>query len=550
MTQGPGGSSRKREWLRASFAHAKTYGRRVLRRPPEGDLLDEYVAVYGRELIRFCDALAGIAGQSLAAQGLAATDERSVRRGAQSAHRAVLRRVVQQFIRGRYAAPQDVEPRAWAAAVLVALEDVPTAELRWFVGRGVRPADVDVPIPRPAAVPDDLVRRARAAVRVQRGARRSSRAMVVGVVLLVLVAGVGVYKVVTHVSRPGVAEGTGFIKWQPRGDLLLDEDLRPKAEAVWRDSMSTHLEDVQTLWAGHVGDGKLVVLQAYDEDKVPQVAAIGEERSGLAVLRSDEMEIAPDLLVIPYSGLPELSLTNFSDGARVVRVLVDPGAQMERRALPIKSFADVDKLGPWVTLRVRDGLSDPWVDLSANFAVTALRDRGTTYLLSDGGTLLPDKPVLGAGPPKLRADSEPPPTDEQVADDVLAIEQYAYVPETDVSLIWVGFSDSDAASTRLYNLVPRPGCPDDCDRGIWAVDGTDGIANPMDASIIDGSVVIHYDDGIELIGAPGSVVCTLSGGDVDYVARAHLEAPEGLQRRFECRGARGQVVSKGTILKP
>ncbi|MDX6273266.1 MAG: hypothetical protein QOJ92_476 [Frankiales bacterium] len=511
--------------------------------------IEGYVADHGSDLIRFCTALAGVAGSSLAVEGVVALRERAVRRGEQVAHRAVLRRAVRTYLKGRYPAPEGVTPQSWAAAALTSLENVPPHELHWFLGSEVQVPDVEVPSPALGPAPEDLARRGHAALTIHRRARRGRYALVATAVALISLLTVGAYSVLTHVSRPDIARGDGLIKWEPRGDLLLDEKLRHDAERVWRQGVSNKLDQVQTLWAGHVGHGRLVVLQGYDQDEAPQVAAIGEEKSGLVLLRSDPMSIAPDVLIIPYSGLPDLALTSYSHGARLVRALVDPAAEMERRSLTVRALADEDKLGPWEPLVTHAGLSAPWLDLSADFAVTALRDRGTTYLVTDTESLLTQQPVLSPSPAKLRAESQDPPSDAQLADDVLAIEQYAFVPEVDVSLLWVGFGTSDSTSIRLYNLVPRPGCSDECERGLWAVAGTDGVANPVDGSIVDGSLVIHLDEYVVLIGAPGSATCQLSGDDVDRLGPAHLQAATGVSRTFVCKDARGHVVSHGPVTK-
>ena len=517
----------------------------------QGDRIDEYVGALGSDLIRFCEALAGVAGDGLAAHGVAAVNERKVRRGEQPAHRAVLRRVVRRYLRGNFpSGVAGVDPAAWAAAVLVVHEDVAVGELRWFLGRDVRPAAVEVPLPFRRPAPEDLGRRGRAAVKIQRRERRRRGGLIATGLVLLLLLGIGVHAVLTHKSPPGVAEGGGLIKWEPRGDLLLDKDLQNKAAKVWKKSVSNRLKEIQTLWAGHVGDGKLVVLQGYDAaDDTPQVAAVGLEPSGLALLRSDPMPLAPDLLVIPYDGLRDLALSSYSDGARIVRVLVDPAARMERRALNVKALSDVDKLGPWLSVQPHDGLSEPWVDLTADFATTALRDRGTYYLLDENDSLLPKEPQLHQLPAQLRADADQVPDADQITDDVLAIEQYAFVPDVDARLVWSGYGTSDSTSIRLYNLVPRPGCPDDCDRGLWAVAGTDGIANAIAGRIQQGAIVIELDDLVAVIGPPGAHDCNLSGPDVHRLSPAHLDAPAGENRSFVCHDGRGHVMAQGTFNK-
>ena len=511
------------------------------------DLLDEYVESHGRDLIRFCTTLAGVAGRSIAVNALDGLSGRDVRSGAQVPHRAVLRAAVGDYLRGGYPCPAGTTPESWAAAVLASVEAVPSRELAWFVGAQVQPAQVDVVPVEADVIADDLVRRGRAVVVVRRKERRRRRTMLASAVALVVVLTAAAYAVVTHVTPPAKASGPGLINWTPRGDLLLDEDLRADAARVWKRSSGVKPRQVQTLWAGHVGDGRLVVLQGYDVDGIPYVAAIGEGRSGLTLLSSDAIDTQPDLLVIPYSGLRDFNELTFGDGGRVVRVLAEPFADLQRRALQVEALGGEDKLGPWVRMATHDGLTEPWYDLSGSFAVTAIRNHEQAWLVQDNGSLLPIRPTLVPEAAQLRAGATGIPDDAQVADDVLAIEQYALVPGVRVNLVWSGLLSSESAlPARVYNLVAPSSC-EDCDRGLWVVEGTHGIANPSKGGIVDGSLVLASDDYVELMGAPGSVVCVLSGSEVTRLDPAHLEAPPGEARSFLCRDSAGRVTSRGTV---
>ena len=313
----------------------------------------------------------------------------------------------------------------------------------------------------------------RTVVAVRRRRRRRLTGALATCTTLTLLVGVTVatVRIVTAPPPlPPTAHGHGLLSWEPRGALARDADFVRAATSLWTRSHLAPKGPVYVLYAGRVGDGRLAVLQAVGRDGRPAVAVVGDHDVTFRHPRLRLDVVAPlprtdvPLLTVPYDGNLEIPGLTSGPGSRVLQALVAPTIdQVDERS--IRAPADQLPRPGFSSLSLVDGLSEPWLDLSASSALPATAVRAYRHgritfvgLVSADGV----QPRAGVGR------SVPAPTDwtglptelpaATFADDVLWWAQICHGVTTAVSPVWVGRVRAVTTPVRL-ELVQCPGGP-------------------------------------------------------------------------------------------
>jgi hypothetical protein len=330
-------------------------------------------------------------------------------------------------------------------------------------------------LPVPASLLDDIARD----MRRDRSERRL-RALGGAAVALAAVGAVTVVArtVTAPAPLPPTAHEAGLLAWPPRGDLVRDHDLLVAAERLWRAQPSAPPGRIYVLWAGRVGVGRLVVLEARDASRTPSVAVVADHdvTFGHARLHVDVVTpIAvrdPALLLVPYDGNLNVAGLQSGPSQQVMQLLVRPGVDFvdERSST---APVTVPSLRPAFRARpLTDGMSQPWLDVRGDQPTTAVRAwshgrvvfTGLVGPAAAGAAVRPTvtgPPAAWAGLPRSLAPSA-------LDDDALWWAQVCHHPSPAVSLVW---ADPTSPTRSRMEFVSCPG-------GSWAAqyvsDGSEG----------------------------------------------------------------------------
>ena len=301
-------------------------------------------------------------------------------------------------------------------------------------------------LPMPASLAVDVER---AAVR-RRGERRLHVLGAAAVAVALVGSGLAVGRVATAPSpRPPAAHEPGLLAWPPRGDLVRDHGLITAATKLWRRAPAGPLGRVYVLWAGHVGVGRLVVLQARDRHDSPAVAVVAEHdvTFGHTALRLDLVDRLQQAdapwLAIPYDGNLNVAGLQSGPSQQVVQMLVRPGIDRitERSSTSLVSPPDVRP--SFRDQPLTDGLSQPWLVVRGDQPTSVVRawSRGrqvVTGALLDFASVLPTSPVspVIAEPPAAWAGLPRNLAPQTLADDALWWSQVCHSSNVTVSLVW------------------------------------------------------------------------------------------------------------------
>jgi hypothetical protein len=526
-------------------------------------VLDEYVGLRGDHLLRFCCALTAdeARARAIAEAAAQAASSRAVRRGDLGADAAVWRAAVDAFVRS---SADRSAAQARAAQALRDVEGLDATDIAALLGRRVRWVRRRLAEPVSAVAGDSPPRHS--------GHRRRALVLLAAAVLLAAgTAGVLRWqaadgKPVRETSRP--ANAVGLLPWAPRGPLGLEHALHVAATAVWH-KVDPRVGTTSVLWGGTASGGRMVILEAI-VGGAPEVAIIGDDHGVLRATGTWPLESTARALVVDYPG-PEPAPPGV-DGAsvRILRLLVAPGVDVvERRGAALVPAADVlpgAELGSWEHVDIRDGLTAPWVDLSATLAFTAVRlglDNRTAALVPAGpGVLLTPLHVHApAGPRGAFADQV---TDASLADAGVAAAQLLRADSLGFRLVYGGDSYGP-----LYLAAPDE--QSDCS-GALCVDGAflrvrasdSTISSPQSHVTITavpgfltpkGSILLTEGGAVELLGPPGSagcafgsvpprVVTSLDGiADPEAQASAQIEGAK-FDGAFVCVDAHGKVLDR------
>jgi hypothetical protein len=307
-------------------------------------------------------------------------------------------------------------------------------------------------------VPADLVVSADR-LRRRRRSRRRQLALGVGCVAITVVgATAAVVRILTAPGPlPPAAHEAGLLTWPPRGSLIRDSTLIDRAAAVWAQHGPAH-GTVHPLWAGEVGRGRLVVLQAKSSTG-PMVAVIGDEtdKGGVPRLKVQSIRPLPDVhvpvLAVPYGGNLGLLGLEGGAGAAIVQLLTAPGVD---KVVERHFAGSSDRRSPFVTHPVREGMSTPWVDVALgggvpSTAVTAYRDGQLLYRGILGRRLeltrvdghIVDPPAVWTGLPRAGTDGD------TLTDDFIWWAQTCHGRPTVMQLLWTGQAPGIGSTVRL-----------------------------------------------------------------------------------------------------
>ena len=349
-------------------------------------------------------------------------------------------------------------PHRVQACVAEALHVQPESAWRALLGE----ARWNVRVPADLVVSVDRMRR--------RGRhRRRQLALGVGCVAVTLVG--AVTAAVKVIAAPGplppAAHVAGLLSWPPRGPLIRNSTLIDRAAAVWAEHGPAH-EAAHPLWAGEIGRGRLVVLQAQSATG-PTVAVIGDESDRRGVPHLTVQSIRPlrdtrtPMVAVPYGGNLGLLGLEGGAGAAIVQMLTAPGVDK----IVERHFAgSSDRRSPYVSHPVTNGVSTPWVDVALgggvpSTAVTAYRN-GRLLYRGILGRRLDLTPVLGhiVDPEAQWAGLARAGTDgDTLADDFIWWAQTCHGRATVVRLLWTGQAPGIGTPVRLetYQCGARPG---------------------------------------------------------------------------------------------
>lgn len=314
------------------------------------------------------------------------------------------------------------------------------------------------------ATPSDLLDRRTAELGGRR--RRMSRVLVASAAAIVAAVGIGdvVGRAVTAPAPlPAAAHVRGLLDWPVRGDLVRDGALLRTTRRMWATASGIATSAVHVLWAGHVGVGRLVVLQAVTR-RGPALAVVADHDVTFrqARLHIDEIDLLPStslpFLAVPYDGNLNIPGLEPGPGSRVVQLLTAPGVTgiAQRRILANETLPFPRPA--YVPEPIEDGLTQPWLDLSGQRPDTAVivhrRQASTLVELVQVGMIpVQAAPHMSAPPPSLsnlpRAIAA-----SSLADDALWWAQVCRSPDVDVAPLW-GSDSGATAGLRVERYV----CP-------------------------------------------------------------------------------------------
>jgi hypothetical protein len=306
---------------------------------------------------------------------------------------------------------------------------------------------------------------------VRRG-RRDHRLRLLGAgALAVAVAGAGVAVVrvaTAPAPLPRTAHEPGLLPWPARGDLLRDESLLAAATRLWRAAPTGPPGRVYVLWAGRVGVGRLVVLQARDATRTPAVAVVAEHDVTFrhARLRLDAVSrIAdpdPAMLLVPYDGNLNVAGLQSGPSQQVLQILVRPGVDFVDERSSTAPVTVPSLRPPFRARPLRQGLSQPWLDVNGDQPTTAVRawSRGRVVFTGLVGTAVTASAVLPAitDPPAAWAGMPRDLAPELLDDDALWWAQVCHHPRPAMSLVW---ADPTSPTRSRMEFVS-------CAGGAWA----------------------------------------------------------------------------------
>lgn len=308
-------------------------------------------------------------------------------------------------------------------------------------------------------VPDDLFRRSRL-VRSTRRRRRLLAALAAACAATAVAGGViAVVRVATAPgSLPATATARGLLHWPPRGDLVRDRALTDRATRLWQASATPPQGHVYVLYAGRVGVGRLVVMQAKTAPGSAAVAVVGDHDVTYRHPRLRLDAVAPLLrtdvpvLAVPYDGNLNIPGLTAGPGSQVDQLLVAPGVErVDERSIRGRITGERPK---FVAQPLSHGLSDPWLNLIRQRQVTAVRAfrsdgrRFVGLLTGRAVQPLPLDGVATAPPPRWRGLPHTFPL-SGLADDVLWWAQVCGTPAPYTSLIWAGGAPGFPTAVRL-----------------------------------------------------------------------------------------------------
>jgi hypothetical protein len=300
-------------------------------------------------------------------------------------------------------------------------------------------------LPMPSSLSFDVDRTV-----ARRDAERRVRSLGVAAVAVALLAStLAVGRVVTAPAPPPpTAHEPGLLAWPPRGDLIRNGDLVASATKIWRRSPGGPTGRVYPLWAGHVGVGRLVVLQARRFGRA-SVAVVAEHdvtfrHTALHLDLVDQIgEPDPPWLAIPYDGNLNVAGLQSGPSQQVVQMLVRPDIDRvtERSSTSLVSPPDVRP--SFREQPLTDGLSQPWLVVRGDQPTSVVRawSRGrqvVTGALLDFASVLPSSPVqpVVVGPPAAWAGLPHALDAQTLADDGLWWAQVCHSLTVTVSLVW------------------------------------------------------------------------------------------------------------------
>jgi len=306
-------------------------------------------------------------------------------------------------------------------------------------------------------------------IRRRRRTRRRQVSLAAGCVVTAVVgAAAAAIRIITAPGPlPPAAHVAGLLSWPPRGSLIRDGALVDRAAAVWSRQGPPH-EEAHPLWAGQIGRGRLVVLQA-QSPAGPTVAVIGDETDKDGVARLWVQSIRPltdthtPVLAVPYGGNLGLLGLEGGAGAAIVQLLTAPGVDK----IVERHFAgSSDRRPPFVSHPVAAGMSTPWVDVALgggvpSTAVTAYRSGRLLYrgilgrrlLLTPVDGHITDPPAVWTGLPRAGTDGD------TLTDDFIWWAQTCHGQRTAVQLLWIGEAPGVGTPVRLetYQCGARRG---------------------------------------------------------------------------------------------
>ena len=285
----------------------------------------------------------------------------------------------------------------------------------------------------------------------RRHSERRLRLLGAAVVAVALLAsGVAVGRVVTAPPPPPpTAHETGLLSWPPRGDLVRDEGLVSAATKVWRHTSAGPTGRIYALWAGTVGVGRLVVLQAHDRLGHAAVAVVAEHdvtfrHTALRLDLVDQLQqLDPPWLAIPYDGNLNVAGLQSGPSQQVVQMLVRPDIDRitERSSTSLVSPPDVRP--SFREQPLTDGMSQPWLVVRGDQPTSIVRawSQGRqvqTGALLDFSSVLPSSPIkpVVVEPPAVWAGLPRDLDAATLADDGLWWAQVCHSLTATVSLVW------------------------------------------------------------------------------------------------------------------
>jgi len=270
------------------------------------------------------------------------------------------------------------------------------------------------------------------------------------VAVAVAASAVAVGRVATAPSPPPpTAHEAGLLTWPPRGDLVRHAGLVSAATKVWRHASGGPTGRVYVLWAGTVGVGRLVVLQAHDRLGRPTIAVVADHdvtyrHTVLHLDLVDQLQQRdPPWLAIPYDGNLNVAGLQSGPSQQVVQMLVRPDVDRitERSSTSLVSPPDVRP--SFRDQPLTDGLSQPWLVVRGDQPTSIVRawsggSEVQTGALLDFSAVLPSAPIkpVVVDPPAAWAGLPRSLDPQTLADDGLWWAQVCHSLTATVSLVW------------------------------------------------------------------------------------------------------------------